>query len=170
MNRKIFILVLLALFALELLGPVQDWVVQPFTQGLAATSAWLVQLFDSTATAEGIVLRSLENGAAVAIQPGCNGIEAMVCLTAAVLAYPATGSERGLGLVVGYLAIQILNLLRIISLFYLLQWDEKWFEWFHLYVWQALIFLDVLVVFVLWVRWLPPRQGTPPTSQENAHA
>ncbi|HPE61212.1 MAG TPA: archaeosortase/exosortase family protein [Thiolinea sp.] len=90
MNRKVFILVLLLLFVLELLGPVQEWVIQPFTQGLAAVSAWLVQLFDSTASSEGVILRSLENGTAVAIQPGCNGIEAMICLTAAILAYPST--------------------------------------------------------------------------------
>lgn len=158
MNRRIFILVLLALFTLELLGPVQTWVVQPFTQGLAAVSAFLVQAFDSTAISEGIILRSIENGAAVAIQPGCNGIEAMICLTAAILAYPSTWYERGVGLLIGFLAIQSMNLVRIISLFYLLQWNEQWFEWFHLYVWQALIFLDVLIVFVLWIRWLPSRK------------
>ncbi|MEZ5537807.1 MAG: exosortase H [Thiolinea sp.] len=168
MNRKVFILVLLALFTLELLGPVQDWFVQPFTQGLATVSAWLVQLFDSSATSEGIVIRSLENGAAVAIQPGCNGIEAMICLTAAVLAYPSTWYERGIGLIAGYVAIQVMNLIRIISLFYLLQWNETWFEWFHLYVWQALIFLDVLIVFVLWIRWLPSRkQGDTDSDNDN---
>jgi hypothetical protein len=30
-----------------------------------------------------------------------------------------------------------------------------WFDWFHLYLWQALIVLDALVVFLLWLRWLP---------------
>ena len=29
------------------------------------------------------------------------------------------------------------------------------FEWAHLYVWQALIMLDVLVVWLIWVRTLP---------------
>ena len=29
------------------------------------------------------------------------------------------------------------------------------FEWAHLYVWQALIMLDVLVVWLVWVRTLP---------------
>lgn len=173
MNRVIFILVLLALFTLELLGPVQEWVVQPFTQGLAAVSAFLVQAFDSTATSEGIILRSLSNGAAVAIQPGCNGIEAMICLTAAILAYPASWSERMIGLLIGYLAIQAMNIVRIISLFYLLQWNQQWFEWFHLYVWQALIFLDVLIVFVLWIRWLPSRENSDSTENPppaSAHA
>lgn len=158
MNRKVFILVLLTLFTLELLDPVQGWVIQPFTQGLAAVSAFLVQAFDSTATSEGIILRSLSNDVAVAIQPGCNGVEAMICLTAAILAYRATWIERFIGLLIGYLAIQAMNITRIISLFYLLQWNQQWFEWFHLYVWQALIFLDVLIAFVLWIRWLPSRK------------
>lgn len=173
MNRLTFILILLVLFALELLEPVQDWIVQPFTQGLASVSAWLVQLFDSTVISENVILRSLENGAAVAIQPGCNGIEAMICLTAAVLAYPAAWTKRLIGLLVGYLAIQAMNIVRIISLFYLLQWSQQWFEWFHLYVWQALIFLDVLIVFVLWIRWLPSRKthtNAPPKAPVAANA
>jgi hypothetical protein len=29
------------------------------------------------------------------------------------------------------------------------------FEWAHLYVWQALIMLDVLIVWLIWVRALP---------------
>ena len=158
MSKKVFILVLLVLFTLEVLGPVHQWFVIPFTQGIASVSAFVVQAFDSSVTSQGIVLRSLSNGAAVAIQPGCNGLEAMICLTAAILAYHASWSERGLGLLVGYLAIQAMNIVRIISLFYLLQWSHQWFEWFHLYVWQALIFLDVLIVFVLWIRWLPSRK------------
>jgi hypothetical protein len=29
------------------------------------------------------------------------------------------------------------------------------FEWFHLYLWQALIILDALVVWLIWLRTLP---------------
>ncbi len=53
------------------------------------------------------------------------------------------------------LAIQALNIVRIVSLFYLGQWNRHWFEWFHLYLWQALIVLDALVVFLVWLRSLP---------------
>ena len=172
MNKSTFIIVLLVLFTLELTGPVHDYVVEPFTQGLASLSAMLVQTFDSQVTAHGIIIQSLRNGAAVAIQPGCNGIEAMICLTAAILAYPSTWPERFIGLAIGFFAIQALNIVRIISLFYLLQWNTQWFEWAHLYAWQALIFLDVLIVFVLWIRWLPSRGEEPPESGEPvaAHA
>ena len=49
---------------------------------------------------------------------------------------------------------------RPISLFYLGQWSAALFELAHLYVWQALIMLDVLVVWLIWVRTLPrPADG-----------
>ncbi|MEZ5472895.1 MAG: hypothetical protein R3E90_14080 [Marinicella sp.] len=57
----------------------------------------------------------------------------------------------------GFIAIQALNAVRIISLFYLLQWDKNWFDWFHLYLWQALIILDALVVWLIWLRYLPKK-------------
>ena len=62
-----------------------------------------------------------------------------------------------------FLAIQALNLVRIISLFYLGQWNRVWFDWFHLYLWQALIVLDALVAFLIWLRYLP-RQSGPATA------
>ena len=43
----------------------------------------------------------------------------------------------------------------IVSLFYLGQWNQVAFEWFHLYLWQALIILDALVVWLIWLRTLP---------------
>jgi len=57
--------------------------------------------------------------------------------------------------VVGFFAIQFLNLVRIVTLFYLGQWNQVAFEWFHLYLWQALIIMDALVVWLVWLRTLP---------------
>jgi hypothetical protein len=51
-------------------------VIQPFTAAIAKVSAVALQIFDSTVQADGIVLRNIQTGAAVSIQPGCNGVEA----------------------------------------------------------------------------------------------
>lgn len=150
-----FILVLVVLFALELAAPVREYFILPFTGVIATISAGVTQLFDSSVQSHGIVLQSMTNGTAVSIQPGCNGVEAMICLTAAIIAFPASWRSKAYGLFFGFIAIQALNIVRIISLFYLLQWDKDWFEWAHLYLWQALIILDALVVFIIWVRMLP---------------
>jgi hypothetical protein len=42
-----------------------------------------------------------------------------------------------------------------VSLFYIGQWNLAVFEWAHLYAWQALIMLDALIVWLLWLRLLP---------------
>ncbi len=160
----IFVIILLALFTIELLGPVQTWVIQPFTALVAQASAIVLQAFDSTVQAQGIVLSNMTTGAAVSIQPGCNGVEAMIVVMAAIAATPAGWKHKLIGIGLGFVAIQALNLVRIISLFYLLQWNQAWFEWAHLYLWQALIMLDGLIVYLLWVRMLPAPAAKNPLS------
>ena len=76
-------------------------------------------------------------------------------LVAAMLAYPAPLGHKLIGLLAGLSAVQLLNIVRVVSLFYLGQWSLAAFEWAHLYLWQALIMLDVLVVWLVWIRTMP---------------
>jgi exosortase/archaeosortase family protein len=75
-----------------------------------------------------------------------------------------------LGLAIGAAAIQSLNLLRVVSLFYLGQWNREWFEWAHLYAWQALIMLDAVIVWLLWIRHVDSRPAPPPAPPSPAGA
>jgi exosortase H (IPTLxxWG-CTERM-specific) len=155
----LFLIYLFALFALELLQPIDEHVILPFTAGIAKVSVWLVGLFDPHAVAYGKILESTQNGFAISIERGCNGVEAVIILVSAMLAFPAPWKHRLIGIGLGFVAIQALNLVRIISLFYLGQWNRTWFDWFHLYLWQALIVLDALVAFLIWLRYLPRREA-----------
>ena len=149
-------MVLLAVFfGIELTPWAQRYFVEPWTNTLAAISTWLVAVVDPNVAAAGKIIRSNANGFAVSIEAGCNGVEATIVLIAAMCAFPAPWRQKLLGLTIGILAVQGLNIVRVISLFYLGQWDMQMFEWAHLYVWQALIMLDVLVVWLVWVRMLP---------------
>lgn len=151
---SIFLVVLLALFTLEMLVPVQQGLIVPFTELLARIAAALVVPFDDSVVAYGKVLRFQDTGFAVSIEAGCNGVEATIVLIAAVVAFPASWRARTVAILVGFIAIQALNIVRIISLFYLGDWNTEVFKWVHLYLWPSLIMLDVLVVFVLYLRYL----------------
>ena len=168
----LFVVVLAVLFGLELTPWAQQWFVVPWTNALAAISTSIVTMFDPNVMASGKVIRSATNGFAVSIEAGCNGVEATIVLLAAILAFPAPWKNKLLGLLVGTVAVQGLNVIRVVSLFYLGQWDFQVFEWAHLYVWQALIMLDVLVVWLVWVRMLPPGSDprTPPGGSSAAPA
>ena len=152
----LFVVLILALFTIEVLQPVQDHVILPFTAGIANVSVFLIELFDDGVISAGKVIRDAQSGFAVSIEPGCNGVEALIILFAAIFAFPAPLKHKLIGFGIGFVAIQSLNLVRIISLFYMGQWSMTWFNWFHLYLWQALIILDALVVWLIWLRMLPP--------------
>jgi exosortase H (IPTLxxWG-CTERM-specific) len=155
----LFVVIQAALFGGELTPWAQRYFVEPWTAVLAQVSTLLVTMFDPNVVATGKVIRSTSNGFAVSIEAGCNGVEATIVLLAAMLAFPASWKSKGIGLAAGVVAVQGLNVIRVISLFYIGQWTAQVFEWAHLYVWQALIMLDVLVVWLIWVRTLPRGEG-----------
>ncbi|WP_311223050.1 MULTISPECIES: exosortase H [unclassified Acidovorax] len=148
----LFLFLQLSLFGLNMLNWVQQHIVLPWTALLARMCATLVMWFDSSAAASGKVLWNQVTGFGVSIEPGCNGIEACIVLFAAIMAFPSTWRHKLMGLVAGFVAVQALNVVRVISLFYLGQWNTAVFDFAHEFLWQGLIMLDVLVVWLLWVR------------------
>ena len=157
----IFSVLLIGLFTLELLQPAERYFIIPFTSMVADISVFLVQAFDENVIATGNVIRDKVSGFGVRIERGCNGLEAVIILFSAIFAFPAPFKNKVIGFVAGFFAIQLLNLVRIISLYYLGQWNYTAFEWFHLYLWQALIILDALVVWLIWLRTLPGSRAHP---------
>jgi exosortase H (IPTLxxWG-CTERM-specific) len=142
---------LLAGFGL-LFAPFTQPVVNRGTALLVEVSALLVRLFGGHASAQSSVLRNPASGFSISVMNTCNASNVTVLLWAAILAFPAPWTAKSKGLATGTAALHVLNLLRIISLFYLGQISQKWFEIAHLYVWESLIVLFTLVIFWLWVQ------------------
>jgi exosortase H (IPTLxxWG-CTERM-specific) len=163
----IFLGSLIALFTLELLQPLQDHVILPFTAAIAQLSVWIMRLFDHSVISQDNAIIEAVSGRGILIVAGCNGVEAVLILISAVLAFPAPWKHKLAGIGIGFIAIQALNLVRIISLYYLYLWNRVWFDWFHLYLWQALIILDALVFWLVWLRWLP-HEPVPAAAAANA--
>ena len=157
----LFCTVLGALFAVEMLKPVQEAVIQPFTGLLASLSTAIILPFDDTVIAQGRILRDATTGFAVSIEAGCNGVEAAIVLIAGIVAFPASWAQKITAILLGFLFVQVLNVVRIISLFYLGQWNYTVFEWFHLYLWPVLIMLDVLIVFAVYLQYLGKQHAAP---------
>lgn len=149
---------LIVLFVIETTPWAQSFTVDTWTQFLADFSGRLMQLLDNKVVVQGSDIRNARTGYAVSIKSGCNGVEAAMILAAAILAYPAPWVRKIIGTIVGILAIQILNILRIISLYYLGEWSNEALKIAHLYVWPGLIILDALIIFLVWVYWLGHEQ------------
>ncbi|TXL16892.1 exosortase H [Methylococcaceae bacterium HT3] len=95
-------------------------------------SPWLAA--DEGVISQGVILQQVDTGFSVSIQSGCNGVEAVLVLIAAILAFPSPWKFKLWGIITGFFAVELLNIVRIISLFYLGQWNQDVFEWAHLYI------------------------------------
>lgn len=126
-----------------------------YSAAIVKISASLIALFGGTAQVagdQGVVLLHPVHNLGVVMMDGCNGINVTILLCSAVLAFPASWVARAKGLLIGILAIQSINLVRFITLFYILQYNRALFDFAHHYLWESLIMLDALVVFWLWAQ------------------
>lgn len=147
----------LVLFPLCLLGglallqvPLIDGWVTLFTGMLVKLSAALIHLFRGQALVSGSLLSSPVNGFSVRVENGCNAVNVTILLWSAILVYPAVWMEKLKGLLAGTLVLHGVNLVRIVSLYYLGQYNLTWFEFAHLYLWESVIVIDTLAIFWGW--------------------
>ncbi len=141
----------LAQFALLLAAPVRPSV-DRFSEQLAAVSAFLICAVGGTCEQQADMLSLPDQTFRLEILDGCNGVNVVILLWSALIAYPASWKWRAVGMLGGLVAIQSFNLLRIISLFYLGQFSRDAFDFAHLYLWETLIILDAMLIFGLWSR------------------
>lgn len=158
----VFLVLLAGGFAVVALQPVNDHVIEPFTAGVAKASGAVLDGIGQDVRMEGTIIRSPRF--AVNIKNGCNGVETMLIFGAAVLAFPAPWKARGIGLVLGLLAIQALNLVRVVALFLTGAYFPAWFDSSHTVVWQSIVVAFGVLLWIFWAqRFAVPRadQATP---------
>jgi exosortase H (IPTLxxWG-CTERM-specific) len=143
-----FFAAMLVLYAVVALNQVNDRVIVPFTEVVARGAVMLLRGVESGVGVTGTVMRSQQF--ALDVRNGCNGVEAVILLAAAIIAFPATLRSRLLGLAVSSVAIELLNLVRLSSLFWLGEHYRRVFDFFHVAVWQLLVILAAISIFILW--------------------
>lgn len=144
----VFLALLAASFTLISWNPVNDHVVEPFTAGVAKASGVTLALLGQDVAMRGTIIESPRF--AVNIRNGCNGVETMLIFLAAVLAFPAPWKARAIGLLVGIVAIQAVNLLRVVALFLTGAYFPSWFDTSHTVVWQSVVILSGVLLWILW--------------------
>lgn len=162
----IFLLVLGGGFTVLSINWVNDHLVEPFTGGIATISAAVLNVLGQGITQNGTVLTG--SRFAVNIRNGCNGVEALIIFVAAVLAFPATWRSRVIGLALGTLAIQVINLVRVVALFLTGAYIPKLFESSHTVIWQSIVILCAVLLWIYWANRYAVRPGEATGGQEAA--
>ncbi len=143
-----FLALLVASYFLVASRPVNDAVIVPFTAGVARVSAAVLDLLGQSVAVSGTEIRSPRF--AVNIENGCNGVETALLFGSAVLAFPAPWKRRLLGLLLGFAAIQAINLVRVVSLFWIGAHRPALFSSSHTVLWQSIVVLCGVLLFLLW--------------------
>lgn len=126
-----------------------------FCQGLAHLSFYIARLFSSAITLKNHdILRYQADGFAIVVSHACSGLSSVWLFSAAILVFPASWKLKGIGILCGILAIQGLNLLRLINLVYVGQFYHAWFDTVHEQLWPLLLHFVSLLCFGLWLTYL----------------
>ncbi len=120
---------------------------------VASLSAWFINLFGISAKAlrDTIVLPH----AKMIIKFGCNGLEAIFIYIAGVLAYPANAKMKVLGIVIGSLVLEVLNILRIALLAWTIEHYPNHFELMHTYITQSIMIVLAFLTFLFYLQKVP---------------
>ena len=94
----------------------------------------------------------MSKSVSLSILAGCDGSEGMFILISAILAYSTNIKTKIKGLIYGIAYIYILNLIRIVSLFYTAKYYNKYFNIVHGYIGQTFIIVMGCVFFIIWIR------------------
>lgn len=88
--------------------------------------------------------------------PDCGAIPSISIFVAAILAFPTSWRKRLLGVIAGVPALYCVNLLRVATLAYIgaidPTEDNRWFSFFHEFVWQGVFIIFVVVAWMIWME------------------
>ncbi|MFN4219112.1 MAG: hypothetical protein ACK4HB_07550 [Candidatus Bipolaricaulia bacterium] len=112
--------------------------------------AFALRLLGTQSSAEGTIVRSQLFSLEIIFE--CTAILPIVLFVAAVAATPSQTQAKLWALAWGLPAIVIFNLIRLVSLVYIGHLMPKAFDMAHVLVWQPLIILFSLALWLLWIE------------------
>ena len=90
---------------------------------------------------------------AIAIRRGCDAVEPTWLFCAAVLSFRAPLMRKLPGLLAGTVLLQILNLVRIVTLYWIGLYSPDIFEAAHMEIWPTVFIIVAIVLFIGWIEW-----------------
>ncbi|HJS43970.1 MAG TPA: hypothetical protein VJ755_10900 [Gemmatimonadales bacterium] len=89
---------------------------------------------------------------------GCTGVVPAAVLAIAILASPASAAARAIGLVVGVPLVLLVNLLRLVHLFYLGVYNPRDFGLAHEVLWECALVVTTVGLWFGWWSWASQRR------------
>ncbi len=127
---------------------VERSLLEPYLELSARTGSFVLSLLGFGTDASGTSIAS--DSFAVEVRRGCDGTGAMALFVAGVAAFPASLRARVLGIGSGLAVIVLVNIVRVVSLFWIGDAHPEYFDRAHGEIWQATF---VVLGFLLFLSW-----------------
>ncbi len=126
-----------------------------FLESFSSFNAWLsvivLNVFGEDAVQSGIMLSSPRFMLTIGV--GCEGSEPLVLFLAALIAFPLAWKFKWQGIVAGSLILIVLNVLRIVALYYIgIHWHSM-FEQFHTEIFPIIFIIFAMITWLIWINW-----------------
>lgn len=121
-----------------------------FTLLVAEASNFLINLFGVKSI---LSYKSITSGSfSILVINQCNGVFTTGIFVSAVLAFPSTFREKIIGTLLGFFSIFVINVLRIVGIFFVGIKFPNFLHEAHVWVAQTLVIILSISVWLLWVE------------------
>ncbi|HTR45432.1 MAG TPA: exosortase H [Thermodesulfovibrionales bacterium] len=122
-----------------------------YTNGVVFATAKLLGIAGIPCTPHGSLIQL--PAIALDVKFGCNGLEAVMIYSVAIVAYPSSWRKKMAGILAGFVVLQIVNVLRIAALAYSGVHFRSLFEYLHIYVAQGMMIAVSLALFFVYLTY-----------------
>jgi len=143
------LLFLVIFFLFPYVSPYFEPQIETVSSWTAGILGFILNLFGMNAYTSGPVLAL--NKFSIRVIGECIGLNEMLVFLAIVLAFPAKPKKKLWGILFGIPALYMVNILRMIFITVIANYNPKTFKFFHLYFWQV---AGILIIGGLWLFWI----------------
>ena len=129
-----------------------DNLMTSFCVFLTQTMYLLISPFTNEIFINKDILGWTDNTFSIQILAECSALTYCSILAAAILSYPAPRALRIKAAILGFVFLQGINVLRLISLLYVGHYWPEQFTWVHQNLWPIFLSVDLVLLYLLWIR------------------
>ena len=94
----------------------------------------------------------LPSGVTLDIVLECTGIYEIIILSSIILSYPTNIKNKLYGILLGIGTIYMLNMIRLVSISYILTYYTDKFDFVDRYLWQISLVVFISLTYMVWLR------------------
>jgi len=116
-------------------------------------SAFIINIINPDENVLPIEHRLVSSDVRLSVLNGCEGTEMLFLIIAAILAYRSSWKHKAHGLILGIMLVYLANQVRIVSLYFSLNYQREWFAALHGFIGPTIIIAIGCLFYLWWSKW-----------------